>query len=84
MFRRTKESNLVNNTKAGTLNASDQNALETECAEGSKSQRNYHLENLHATTIKEPFSSPRRHLLIHYRWNWNALPLSTAVYEQRL
>ncbi len=34
MFRRTKESNWVNNTKeAGTLNASDQNALETECAE---------------------------------------------------
>ena len=37
VFRRTKESNWVNNTKgAGTLNASDQNALETECAEGSK------------------------------------------------
>ena len=33
-FRRTKENNRVNNTKeAGTLNDSDQNALETECAE---------------------------------------------------
>jgi hypothetical protein len=72
----------VNNTKgAGTLDASDQNALETECAESSKISAITTLEEFAPITIKEPFSSRRRHLLIHYRWTHCLfLPPVTAAF----